>query len=186
MAQSAAASHLPRIAAIRALCERSPHCLGLALVGSFAQGRGDRISDLDLAAFISDDREAEFMDAVHELIGKTEVLNAYGQTRAAQVAFRKYVYLDFSSVEFHAFNRHAPFRLRRPFIAVWDPYDHLETLVVDQAPPKHESFEPYPHGDDGLIWELIDCVKWLKRGNTALAKRYLIKLAAALKIQSQV
>lgn len=87
--QGAAPAHQRRIDALRALCERSPHCLAVALVGSFAKGTGDRISDLDLAAFVADGREAEFMGQVDERIGTAEVLNAYGQVRPGQVAFRK-------------------------------------------------------------------------------------------------
>lgn len=185
-ALGAAESHLPRLAALRALCERSPHCLGLALVGSFAQGGADRLSDLDLAAFVADDREAEFMAQADELLGASNVMNAYGLHRPGKVAFKKYLYLDFSSCEFHAFNQHSPFRLRPPYIAVWDPSGYLETLVVDEPPPRHETFEPYPHGDDGLIWELVECIKWLSRGRTQLAKSYLTKLGHAIDSQRAV
>lgn len=178
--QGAAESHLARLAAIRSLCERSPHCLGLALVGSFGQGRGDRVSDLDLAAVVADDREAGFMDSADELLNTPDVLHAYGRHRPGEVAFRKYVYLDFSSCEFHAFKHRGPFRLRRPYVAVWDPADFLKTIVIDEPPPAHETFTPYPHGDDGLIWELMDCIKWLSRGRSQLAKTYLVKLGNAI------
>jgi hypothetical protein len=156
------------------------------LVGSFAHGTGDRISDLDLAAFVEDGREVEFMAQAHEFLGGSDLLNVYGQDRPGQVAFRKYVYLDFSSCEFHAFSRLTAFKLRPPFLAVWNPHDFLETLVVNEEPPRHESFVPYPHGDDGLIWELVDCIKWLNRGRQPLAKSYLIRLANALKAQDAV
>jgi hypothetical protein len=42
---------------------------------------------------------------------------------------------------------------------------------------------PYPHGDDGLIWELVDCIKWLSRGRRPLAKDYLVKLAESIQAQ---
>ena len=178
--QGAAPAHHQRIDLIRSLCEKTPQCLGVALVGSFAKNTGDRISDLDLAAFVADGRECEFMGQIDDLIGKSEVLNAYGQVRPGQVAFRKYVYMDFSSCEFSAFNERLPFRLMRPYIALWDPRDYLQSLVAEGDPPLHETFEPYPHGDEGLIWELVDCIKWLNRGRTELAKGYLAKLGRAL------
>lgn len=181
--QDAAPSHHPRLDAIRGLCERSPHCRAVALVGSFAQGKGDRISDLDLAAFVADGREAEFLAEVDALIGAQGVLDAYGQARTGDVAFCKYVYLDFSSCEFHAFHAQRPFRLHRPYLPLWDPHGHLESLVIDGEPPRHETFEPYPHGEAGLVWELIDCVKWLKRGRHALAMSYLERLGAQLRDQ---
>jgi len=41
---------------------------------------------------------------------------------------------------------------------------------------RHEDFEAYQHGDAGLMWELFDCIKWIKRGRMELAKNYLQKL----------
>ena len=179
-AQDAAPSHLPRLAALHELCVRSPQCMGLALVGSFAQGKGDRLSDLDLAAFVKAGHESEFLLQAQEILDGDPVLHQYGATRAGEVAFRKYIYLDASSCEFHAFSELANFKLRPPYWAVWNPIHHLEALVVQEPPPRHEDFTPYPHGDDGLIWELYDCIKWLKRGRTTLAKQYLSKLSASL------
>lgn len=179
-AQGAAPSHLPRLAALHRLCSQSPECRGLALVGSFAQGKGDRLSDLDLAAFVKDGHEADFLLKAHVVLDSEPVLHQYGVTRPGEVAFSKIIYLDASSCEFHAFSEHARFKLRPPYWAVWNPDQYLETRVVQEPPPRHEDFKPYPHGDDGLIWELYDCIKWLHRGRTTLAKGYLGQLAAAL------
>jgi hypothetical protein len=66
--QGAAPTHHGRLDALRALCERSPHCLALVLVGSFAQGRGDRISDLDRVAIVDGEREVDFAQEADALI----------------------------------------------------------------------------------------------------------------------
>lgn len=170
---------LQRLAALRSLCQGWPGCRGLALVGSFAQGRGDRVSDLDLAALVDDD-EGALLDGADATLCQGEVLHSYRRHRSGEVAFRKVVYLDFSSCEFHVFNRRSSFRLRQPYLALWDPDGLLAAIEVDGDPPGHETFTPYPHGDDGLIWELVDCIKWLRRGRTGLARDYLVKLGAAL------
>lgn len=183
--QNAAPSHLPRLHALFTLCRSSPDCAALALVGSFAQGRGDRISDLDLVCFVADGKEREFMELAHEILSREPVLHQYGRHQPGRVAFRKYVYLDCSSCEFHAFTSQVPFKLRRPFIAIWDPENYLASLVVDEPPPRHEDFKPYPHGDEGLLWELFDCIKWLQRGRTQLAKDYLGKLSATIVASQQ-
>lgn len=64
--------------------EHSPHCHGLAMVGSFAQATGDRISDPDLAAFVTEGRAAEFMAQAQEFLGSSEVLSVYGQDVATK------------------------------------------------------------------------------------------------------
>jgi hypothetical protein len=178
--QNAASSHLRRIARLRELCERIPECHALALVGSFAKGCGDRISDLDLVAFVSGGAAVAFMDEAHRLLAQDEILYEYGQARPNEAAFRKYVFLDFASCELHTFSLPTGFKLRRPYLSVWDPENFLATLVVDEPPPRHEDFDAYPHGDDGLIWELVDCVKWLKLVRNQLAKDYLRKLVTAI------
>ena len=116
-------------------------------------------------------------------LGSPDAVNVYGSSRPCREAFRRYVYLDFSSCELHAFHLDAPFTLKQPFIPVWDPHDFLATRVSEEAPPRHETFEPYPDGDDGLVWELVDCIKWLLRGRTELAKGYLTRLARAIEAE---
>jgi hypothetical protein len=179
-AQGAPPSHLQRISRLRHLCARTPACLALCLVGSYAKGCGDRVSDLDLAAFVLDGRADEFIEQAHEVLAVDELLDQYAGAYGSRGRFRKYVFLDFTSCELHAFSVPTDFRLRRPFIAVWDPSDFLSGLVVEGEPPKHEDFDAYQHGDEGLIWELVDCIKWLKRGRVTLAKDYLRKLAGKL------
>ncbi len=179
-AQGAAPSHGPRLAALQQLCAQTPECRGLALVGSFAKGTGDRLSDLDLAAFVADGHESRFLRQAQAVLDSEPVLHQYSVKRPGDVAFSKVIYLDAASCEFHAFSDKSRFQLRPPYWPLWNPAGYLETRVVQEPPPRHEDFTPYPHGDDGLVWELYDCIKWLHRGRTALAKGYLTKLTAAI------
>ena len=48
--QRAPESHLTRISDLVALAENDPKVLAIFLVGSYAKGVGDRVSDLDLVA----------------------------------------------------------------------------------------------------------------------------------------
>lgn len=178
--QGAPTSHLERIKSLRALFESDPNCIAAALVGSYAQGTGDRISDLDLVAFTATGSAPEFIERAHGLLACTDLLDHYCGSYAERGCFRKYVFLDFASCELHAFNVPTSFKLRRPYIPVWDPSGFLERVVADGPPPRHEEFEAYQHGDEGLIWELFDCIKWLKRGRVELTKGYLHKLVEKL------
>lgn len=178
--QGAPASHLQRIDALVELIERSSTCVALALVGSYAAGSGDRISDLDLVAFVERGCARSFVDEADQILSSSDVFDQFHGEHADQGCFRKYVYLDFSSCELHAFEVSTTFRLHRPFTAVWNPRDFLSTLTVDGPPPRHEDLNAYTHGDAGLTWELFDCIKWLKRGRRQLTRDYLRKLVAGL------
>ena len=178
--QHAPPSHLRRIEALCALSQRTPSCLGLALVGSYAKHLGDRISDLDLVAFFSDGTAEAYIEKAHRLLCSEEVVSAYSGNLRTEGFFWKYVFLDFSSCELYALNQPATLKLHRPYLAIWDPNGFLATLEVEEPPPRHEEFDAYQHGDEGLLWELFDCVKWLKRGRIELTENYLRKLVNKL------
>jgi hypothetical protein len=179
-AQQAPASHLERMTSLLNLVTQSPACLALGLVGSYAKGCGDRISDLDLVALTVEGTAQDFIGKAHEALDNGEILNWYAGTHGSRGRFRKYIYLDFASCELHAFDLPTDFKLRRPYIPVWDPQNLLETCVVEGEPPGQEEFDAYQHGDEGLVWELVDCIKWLQRGRVTLTKDYLRKLVAKL------
>jgi hypothetical protein len=121
------------------------------------------------------------LQAAHALLGSSNVLNQFTGTHGAGGgSFWKLVYLDFSSVEFHVFEPSTAFRLKRPYLPVWDPANLLASYVVDGEPIRHEDFSAYEYGDEGLIWELVDCIKWLSRGRNGLAKNHIKKLAAKM------
>jgi predicted nucleotidyltransferase len=178
--QRAPESHLARLINLVALAESDPRVLAIFLVGSYAKGIGDRISDLDLVAIASSGESDCVLEAAHEVLSRAEVLNRFHGTHAAGGAFWKLVYLDFSSVVFHVFEPNTEFKLKRPYLSVWDPTNLLQSYVVDGEPGRHEDFPGYQYGDEGLIWELVDCIKWLSRGRNELAKNHLRKIAAEM------
>lgn len=175
--QGAPDSQLRRIQALQELATQEAALRAIFLVGSFARGTGHRISDLDLVALVDSGHEQRILDLAEPCLDEgTPRLDHFAGLHRDTGAFRKYVYLDFSSVELHAFRRDAGFRLFHPFLAVWDPEGLAASCRAEGEPIRHEDFEPYEYGDTGLIWELVDCVKWLARGRTELAKRYLVRL----------
>lgn len=175
--QHAPDSQLQRIEALYGLARQEPSLRALFLVGSFAKGSGNRVSDLDLAALVDDGQQQRILELAEPLLGAgVQILDRFDGRHRDIGAFRKYVYLDFSSVELHAFGMAAGFRLYRPYLVIWDPENLAAACATEGEPIRHEDFEPYMYGDAGLIWELVDCIKWLARGRTELAKRYLVRL----------
>ena len=178
--QRAPESHLTRLTDLVSLAERNPNLLAIALVGSYAKCVGDRVSDLDLVAIAAPGYGKSVLQAAHDLLSSSEVLNQFTGAYSAGGVFWKLVYLDFSSVEFHVFETGTPFRLKRPYLPVWDSTNLLNCLVTEGEPIRQEEFAAYEYGDVGLIWELVDCIKWLSRGHNELAKGHIRKLAAEI------
>lgn len=180
VAQRAPESQSTRLQNLVSLAAAERDFQALALVGSYARGNADHVSDLDLVGFTTAGRGAALFGAASAVLDGPVVLNRFAGTHGAFGWFGKFVYVDFTSVELHVFEPDARFRLRRPYLAVWDPVDRLREVVVDGEPIRHEDFSAYEHGDDGLVWELVDCIKWLTRGRTGLARQHLRKMVAAM------
>ena len=178
--QSAPKSHLNRLSQLVALAETDPRVLAIFLVGSYAKGVGDRVSDLDLVVFASAGEGDAVLQAAHEVLSHAEVLNEFSGTHAAGGSFWKLIYLDFSSVEVHVFEPETTFRLKNPCLSVWDPTNLQQNYLVEGEPIRHEDFAAYEYGDEGLIWDLVDCIKWLSRGQSELARWHIEKIATEI------
>lgn len=179
--QNAPASHCDRIARIAALARREPQFRAIFLVGSYAQGRGDRVSDLDLVAIVAEGMAKSALSHVHAALRSDDVLHQFTGRHASGGIFWKLIYLDFSSVEFHVFEPSTSFRLRHPYLTVWDPENLAPEYSAEGDPIRHEDFAAYEYGDDGLAWELLDCIKWLSRGKAALARHHIAKIAERMR-----
>ncbi len=73
-----------------------------------------------------------------------------------------------------------PFELFQPFTVLFDKASVIAPRMSDKPAPTHDQFEPFIYGDQGLTWELFDCIKWLSRGKHQLAKAYLQRLGDKL------
>lgn len=179
-AQGAPESHLARLGDLVALAQREPRLQAMFLVGSYAKGSGDRVSDLDLVVIAAPGQADAVLQAAHDLLDGKDVLDRFCGSHPGGGSFWKLVYLDFSSVELHVFEPPTTFGLRRPYLPLWDPHDVVGSYVVEGDPVRHQDFSAYEYGDRGLIWELLDCIKWLSRGHTELAKNHLRKVVARM------
>ncbi len=179
-AQGSPASHLSRLQRLVELAQRQESHIAIALVGSYAKGKGDPVSDLDLVVIAPDQAVEQVLGQAYDVLRQDESLNSFTGRHKSGGAFWKVVYLDFSSAELHVFPRSTLFKLRNPFLPIWDPESILSLYVTPGEPVRHEDFPAYEYGDEGLVWELVDCIKWLSRGNNKLAKGYLVKLAVEL------
>jgi len=74
--QGAPASHLERLAALISLAELDDGCRAIALVGSYAKGSGDRISDLDLVMFVRNDKGEGLLAESHKILERQPILSA--------------------------------------------------------------------------------------------------------------
>lgn len=73
--------------------------------------------------------------------------------------FKKYIFTDLTSAEIHCLDVSEPFQLAQPFLVLFDKAGIVPARVTDEPAPKHENFPVYTSGDEGLMWELFDCIK---------------------------
>ncbi len=152
----------------------------IVLLGSLAAGTGDRVSDADIVVFTRNEFHRTCEAAFARFEAGKDIFHRLDSKDDGPATFRKYLFSDFTSAEIHCIDLAAPFRLSRPFQVLIDKDDVVSGRTTPAPPPKHEDFPVYQNGDEGLIWELFDCIKWLSRGDVDLAKGYLRYLADKL------
>ncbi|PKF81600.1 hypothetical protein CW749_02895 [Vibrio sp. vnigr-6D03] len=160
--------------------QESPDVLAAVLVGSLAGGTGDRVSDADIVVFSTNNFHKNNSDQFEQFVIGKEVFYCLSGEHNDKACFRKYLFGDMTSAEIHILDVSEEFEICKPYKILFDKSSVTPSRISNQPAPKHENFPVFPNGDDGLIWELFDCVKWLSRGDKDLAKGYLKRLAKQL------
>lgn len=155
-------------------------CLGAVLLGSFANGRADRVSDLDLVVFCQDGTGVEVLASIQALIPRAEVFNEFHGSHGAGSPFVELILYNFTSIEIHAIAPGTKFMVKRPFVEILNREQCLESRLSERPAPTRDDLVPYRHGPQWLPWELFNCMKWLSRGETETAKQYLVRLGKAI------
>ncbi|MCH8552043.1 MAG: hypothetical protein LAT62_08915, partial [Natronospirillum sp.] len=133
------------------------------LLGSLAAGKGDRVSDADIIAFTQNDFHRTISSCLACFEADKEIFYSLDGSREDQYFFKKYIFTDLTSAEIHFMDASEPFSISRPFKVLFDKGDIVASRLTDEPAPKHKDFPVYTSGDEGLIWELFDCIKWLSR-----------------------
>jgi predicted nucleotidyltransferase len=168
---------------LRHLLKDEPHCLGAAVGGSLASGNSDEMSDVDLVVYCEAGAAQSILKklsvaaadrpVVHRLVGKHDAHSAY----------EKVILQDWCSYELHVIEPTTRMRLRPPYVEIVDRNGYLASRVSEDKPIGRGTARPYVNGDDGLIWELFNCVKWLRRGEAEFTVQYLQELGERLKLR---
>ncbi|MDO8284638.1 MAG: nucleotidyltransferase domain-containing protein [Rhodoferax sp.] len=165
---------------ITVIIQDSPACIGAVLLGSFAKGIADRVSDLDLVIFCNDDTGNDVLASIRAQIPAAEVFNEFNGSHGPGSPFVELILYDFTSIEIHAIAPATKFAVRRPFVEIVNRERCLESRLSEKPAPSRDVLVPYRHGPQWLSLELFNCMKWLSRGQTEEAKQYLVRLGKAI------
>jgi predicted nucleotidyltransferase len=178
--QPATAPQIALLTRLAAALRASPDCLGLVLVGSFAKGAADRLSDLDLVAFCGDGAGGAVLDVFRAALADADVLMRFDGRRGPDSPYEAVILGDLRSCEFHVIAPAQPFALKRPYVEVFSRDGCVAARASDDPAPGRADTPVYHGGDRWLPWELLECLKWLSRGDADNAKRHLVRLGRAI------
>ncbi|MCA3912547.1 nucleotidyltransferase domain-containing protein [Vibrio vulnificus] len=150
------------------------------LLGSLAAGKGDRVSDADIIVFTKNSFHKSTNKCFSVFECDKEIFYLLDGFHNDNAYFKKYIFNDLTSAEIHCLDLNESFSISKPFKVLFDKAGIIGQRVTDEPAPKHEDFPAYTSGDEGLTWELFDCIKWMSRGNYELAKNHLKKLVDKL------
>ncbi|MBN3573185.1 hypothetical protein [Vibrio neptunius] len=154
--------------------------LAAVLLGSLAAETGDRVSDADVVVFTTNGFHRRSERAYQAFESNKDIFYCLDGFHNDRAFFKKYIFNDMTSAEIHCLDLEEPFMLSKPFKVLFDKSSVVTARLTDAPAPQHKDFPAYTSGDQGLIWELFDCIKWLSRDDTTLAKDYIKKLANKL------
>ena len=158
--------------------------LAAVLLGSLAGERGDRVSDADIIVFTTNSFHQKVASKEHVVKFEKGPFYTINGFHTPFAYFEKHLFYDLTSIEIHYVDLTESFAISEPYKVLFDKQSIISSRLTDELAPKHEDFEVYTAGDEGLIWELFDCIKWLSRNETELAKQYLKKLANKLESET--
>lgn len=171
--------HVAWIRSFNEMIQSEPEIGAAVLLGSFAKGTPDRLSDIDLVVFA----ERPNLKTVSETLFQHrcfEVLHRWETVFSEDHVFGKYIYGNFVSAEIHVLSHASPFKIRKPYICLKETGDLISSRIEEGIPPRHEDFHALSAGIDGLGWELFDMLKWWQRGDRELVQRHLNKIMKQL------
>ncbi len=161
--------------------KESSVCLGAVLLGSFAKGLADRVSDLDLVLFCREGTGPELLASVAALIPAEEIFSTFqGSHEGVGSPFTELILYNFTSIEIHTIAPGTKFTVKKPFVELHNIENCLEARLSQSSAPTRDVLVPYRHGPNWLPWELFNCLKWLSRGDVETAKKYLVRLGKAI------
>ncbi|MZI93204.1 hypothetical protein F9817_08345 [Vibrio sp. CAIM 722] len=157
-----------------------PDVIAAVLLGSLAAGTGDRVSDADVIVFTQNEFHRCAQEALAKFEQSKDIFYQLEGHHNDLATFKKYIFTDLTSAEIHCADVNEPFLIAKPYQILFDHQGIVEHRLTDEPAPTHDQFEAYTNGDDGLLWELFDCIKWLSRDNHQLTKAYLKQLVNKL------
>lgn len=163
----------------RALSEDA-RCLGAAVGGSLAESRGDRLSDVDLLVYCEEGAAGDILQNLSDVAADRPVVHRLTGKHDSSSVYEKVILDDWSSYELHVVEPSTRMRLAPPYLEVLNRNDHLTSRVDTQKQIGRSTVKPLSSGEEGLVWELFNCMKWLRRGESDFATQYLQALGNAL------
>ncbi len=157
-----------------------PACQAAALVGSLADGRGDRVWDVDLIVFAGNRQAGALAGRISGLFDADSIFFRMDGRYDDASVFVRLILFDFMSIEFHVFEPTTEFVLLQPWTPLLDKADVLDSRAGEGRSPGHDATQAFARGDAELAWELFNCVKRAARGDLAGTKAYIVELAAAI------
>ncbi|MCZ8032544.1 MAG: hypothetical protein ACK5JG_19665 [Pseudomonadota bacterium] len=155
-------------------------CLGAAVGGSLAEGRGDRLSDVDLLIYCQEGAAGDILQKLSAVAADRPVVHRLTGKHDLSSVYEKVILDDWSSYELHVVEPSTRMRLAPPYIEVLNRNEYLTSRVDPQKQINRNTVQPLSSGEEGLVWELFNCMKWLRRGDSEFAAQYLQALGNAL------
>jgi hypothetical protein len=143
------------------------------------------MSDVDLIVYCRAGAAKAILKDLSEVAADIQVVHRLAGEHDANSVYEKVILQDWSSYEIHVIEPSTRMRLRLPYLEIINREGYLESRLSQDKPIGRATATPYVNGDAGLIWELFNCMKWLRRSEVEFTTRYLQLLGEQLTLRAR-
>ncbi|MGS0757039.1 hypothetical protein ACVBEH_21870 [Roseateles sp. GG27B] len=135
---------------------------------------------MDLLIYCETGAAGDLLRKLSEVAADKPVVHRLSGQHDASSVYEKVILDDWSSYELHVVEPSTRMRLAPPYLELVNRSDYLSSRVDVEKQIGRGTVKPLSSGDDGLVWELFNCMKWLRRGEVDFATQYIQALGNAL------
>jgi len=142
------------------------------------------MSDVDLLVYCETNAASDILKMLSEIAADLPVVHRLSGQHDSCSVYEKVILEDWSSYELHVVEPSTRMRLAPPYLEVLNHGDYLASRTDDQKPIGRSTAKPLSSGESGLVWELFNCIKWLRRGEVGFTTHYLQALGNELALRA--
>lgn len=160
--------------------------LGAFLIGSFAKGSSDNLSDIDIFFVV----KSEYWDKAYEqlqfLIERDDLIYSDHSLHGREGSFARFIFNNFTSAEVHFVSEVSSFKLYNPYRVLFDKCSSIDKFKSEGLPSNNTSKPAFSISEQEAAWDIFNLFKKAVRGDVYSVFNWAESLASENRVGSEM